>query len=145
MGIVAVVEVTYCLLPPLVKGRTVRGTVRCNPGEATINHGGQAKRGRKGGYVAGSDIVAKGELRQERCNRRWDVSLLIRSDTTSLYVSTPQSRLRRASPPWQGGPRGLSNFATKCNLLPLLQEEAKEAVRHFNNSNYPHKIQYSST
>ena len=36
------------------------------------------------------------------------------------------------SPPWQGGPRGLSNFATKCNLLPLLQEEAKEAVRRFN-------------
>ena len=51
--------------------------------------------------------------------------LLIRSDRAVRNVSTPQSRLRRASPPWQGGPRGLSNFATKCNLLPLLQGEAK--------------------
>ena len=34
---------TQSLLPPLVKGRTVRGTVRCNPGAATINHGGPPK------------------------------------------------------------------------------------------------------
>ena len=60
-----------------------------------------------------------------RCDRRQDVLLLIRSDRAVRNVSTPQSRLRRASPPWQGGPRGLSNFATKCNLLPLLQEEAR--------------------
>ena len=34
---------TQSLLPPLAKGRTVRGTVRCNPGAATINHGGPPK------------------------------------------------------------------------------------------------------
>ena len=34
---------TQSLLPPLTKGRTVRGTVRCNPGAATINHGGPPK------------------------------------------------------------------------------------------------------
>ena len=32
---------------------------------------------------------------------------------------------RTLRPPWQGGPRGLSNFATKCNLLPLSKEEAR--------------------
>ena len=63
-----------------------------------------------------------------RYDRRHDVLLLIRSDRAVRNVSTPQSRLRRASPPWQGGPRGLSNFATKCNLLPLLQEEARGSV-----------------
>ena len=122
MGVVVVRSEPHSLLPPLVKGRTVRGTVRCNPGAATINHGGPPK-------------AVEGWLRcreRYRCDRRQDVLLLIRSDTPSLYVSTPQSRLRRASPPWQGGPRGLSNFATKCNLLPLLQEAAKEAVRYFN-------------
>ena len=59
-------------------------------------------------------------------------------------TSPPPSRLRRQKnqcalsrigfdrsvprtlrPPWQGGPRGLSNFATKCNLLPLSKEEAR--------------------
>ena len=65
-----------------------RGRASCLP---LIRGGGRAKRGRKGGYVAGSDIVAIGELRQERCNRRWDVSLLIRNDRAVRNVSTPQS------------------------------------------------------
>ena len=78
--------------------------------------------------------VTTGTLQQERCNRRWDVSLLIRNDIPSLNVSTPQSRLRRASPPWQGGPRGLSNPANKAKAA---HESAK--------SHYPHIIQFSTT
>jgi len=77
---------------------------------------GDRRRRWKGGYVAESDIVTTGDM---------TYCFLLRSDRAVRNVSTPQSRLRRASPPWQGGPRGLSNFATKCNLLLLLQEEAR--------------------
>ena len=69
------------LLPPLAKGRTVRGTVRYNPGAATINHGGPPK-------------AVEGWLRcreRYRYDKRQDVLLLIRNNTPSLYVSTPQS------------------------------------------------------
>ena len=95
---------------------------------------GDRRRRWKGGYVAESDIVTTGELRQERCNRRWDVSLLIRNDIPFLYVSTPQSRLRRASPPWQGGPRGLSNPANKAKAF---HKSAKSHYPQKSNSQQP--------
>ena len=103
-----------------------RGRASCLP---LIRGGGRAKRGRKGGYVAGSDIVAIGELRQERCNRRWDVSLLIRNDTPSLYVSTPQSASLTA-PLTRGAERlcGIAAIVQPCqrgraSCLPLLRVE----------------------
>ena len=102
---------------------------------------GDRRRRWKGGYVAESDIVVIED--RTYC---FLYAAILRPST-----SPPPSRLRRQKnqsalsrigfdrsvprtlrPPWQGGPRGLSNFATKCNLLPLLQEEAKEAVRYFN-------------
>ena len=81
--------------PPLGKGRTVRGTVRCNPGAATMNHGGPPK-------------AVEGWLRCKKhyCDNR-----------AAIYVSTPQSRLRRASPPWQGGPRGWCNAVNTVQPL----------------------------
>ena len=66
---------------------------------------GDRRRRWKGGYVAESDIVTTGDM---------TYCFLLRSDRAVRNVSTPQSRLRRASPPWQGGPRGLSNPANKA-------------------------------
>ena len=97
---------TQSLLPPLAKGRTVRGTVRCNPGAATINHGGPPKA------VEGWKR-SKEHYRNDRGNLR------------RLHPSVSFAD----SPPWQGGPRGLCGAAAivqpcqrgRASCLPLLR------------------------
>ena len=95
---------------------------------------GDRRRRWKGGYVAESDIVVIED--RTYC---FLYTTIFRSST-----SPPPSRLRR-QPPLARGAERLKQLRNKVQSVATFTRGGKRPCVTSTNSNYPHKIQYSST